>query len=677
MSLYTFYVDPVSGVDSPGHGGTGSPCQTINYVLQTAATLVARDILNIAVRPPAGAFSDLIELIESKHGGTTINIYPDVPGTPININRGMQALSLVYCDNSGSNNLATPCYLNIKHFNYLDTVGWLSAWIGGNSNSALRVYLEDCTGALNGVSNPNSSVVRFGSTPTTNAPTVTLRRCSFINFGGWISALMLGNVVIEDCTFTSNVCNGFETFYIHRYTKFIARNNQITRTDAGGTAIFNNAPQDCTDIVWENNQANCRQGVFSGDMFSIDQFDPATPTSVACNVSFLKNRITIDNTGGRVLHLGQEDNQGLSREAQAALMVNRFGQVIVTDNDLINTAGTTGSGILIGLGVDGQDKSYTAIVRRNFVYDGPPVETTFGHCVNLSGDGILYEYNVSVGFLGGVIFGNNVTFRQNTSHVYSSAVQIGHTGGGTWRESANSIIKDNILVATAPASANSGNVGVSGDYTWNGEYITVEVTAVFDRNLYWATNASPCPIIRINDTNCSTIAEAQAIWSAGWGSHPDNDQSSISVNPEFVNTSILSKEGYRPLSRWALRADGSYFGAVRPNPVDVNGFPTVSAISVTNPPGYIALNHDYGGTDSLTIESNGIPLGGATIRVFVKSQYDANPLSATIVGSSTSDVNGRWIEPVFVPPPDSDNPVVYAIVVSAIGNDTLEVGVTV
>lgn len=89
-------------------------------------------------------------------------------------------------------------------------------------------------------------------------------------------------------------------------------------------------------------------------------------------------------------------------------------------------------------------------------------------------------------------------------------------------------------------------------------------------------------------------------------------------------------------------------------------------------PGYVAINQNTGGTNNLQITSNGNPVAGATIRVFLKSAYDASPTTAAVIGSTTTDANGDWVEPVFVPPGQT-----YAIVVSAIGNNTLETAVTV
>ncbi len=90
-------------------------------------------------------------------------------------------------------------------------------------------------------------------------------------------------------------------------------------------------------------------------------------------------------------------------------------------------------------------------------------------------------------------------------------------------------------------------------------------------------------------------------------------------------------------------------------------------------PGYMAINHNTGGTDALTILSlGGQPVTGATIRVFLKSSYASNPITAQCLGSTTTDNLGHWLQPVFVPPGAT-----YAIIVSAIGDQTQEVDVTV
>jgi len=89
-------------------------------------------------------------------------------------------------------------------------------------------------------------------------------------------------------------------------------------------------------------------------------------------------------------------------------------------------------------------------------------------------------------------------------------------------------------------------------------------------------------------------------------------------------------------------------------------------------PGYVAINQNTGGTDALTILAGGNPVVGATIRVFLPSAYTANPATAQCLGATTSDTSGHWLQPVFVPPGAT-----YAVVVSAVGDQTQEVDVTV
>jgi len=60
------------------------------------------------------------------------------------------------------------------------------------------------------------------------------------------------------------------------------------------------------------------------------------------------------------------------------------------------------------------------------------------------------------------------------------------------------------------------------------------------------------------------------------------------------------------------------------------------------------LSHNYSGVDAFRLlYSNGEPVPGAAIRVYVKGDYDADP-NATPVGVSITREDGRWVHPVPV-----------------------------
>ena len=68
--------------------------------------------------------------------------------------------------------------------------------------------------------------------------------------------------------------------------------------------------------------------------------------------------------------------------------------------------------------------------------------------------------------------------------------------------------------------------------------------------------------------------------------------------------------------------------------------------------GEVAVDHNYGGADTLAIEtSGGARVDNALIRVYRKADYDAdNRGTAFIVGTTKTDVNGRWTYPLMLDP---------------------------
>lgn len=60
--------------------------------------------------------------------------------------------------------------------------------------------------------------------------------------------------------------------------------------------------------------------------------------------------------------------------------------------------------------------------------------------------------------------------------------------------------------------------------------------------------------------------------------------------------------------------------------------------------GDTAVNHDTGGTDNLRLEYNGNGIDNASIRAFLKSEFDADPTSATLrAGPIYTGADGRWV----------------------------------
>jgi hypothetical protein len=62
--------------------------------------------------------------------------------------------------------------------------------------------------------------------------------------------------------------------------------------------------------------------------------------------------------------------------------------------------------------------------------------------------------------------------------------------------------------------------------------------------------------------------------------------------------------------------------------------------------GDTAMDEDTGGVDNLRYVSSGVGVDAATIRVYLKSDYDAG--TYTLRGKSTTKADGRWLYPVYV-----------------------------
>lgn len=82
--------------------------------------------------------------------------------------------------------------------------------------------------------------------------------------------------------------------------------------------------------------------------------------------------------------------------------------------------------------------------------------------------------------------------------------------------------------------------------------------------------------------------------------------------------------------------------------------------------GDIAVNHNTGGTDHLAFKtSGGDGIDGATVRAYVKSEYDAG--TRTVRGQVMTGTDGRWIEDMML---DADT---YTFVFTAPGYQTASI----
>jgi hypothetical protein len=64
----------------------------------------------------------------------------------------------------------------------------------------------------------------------------------------------------------------------------------------------------------------------------------------------------------------------------------------------------------------------------------------------------------------------------------------------------------------------------------------------------------------------------------------------------------------------------------------------------------VAVNHDHGLADHLRyVTAGGTQIKDAQVRIYFKSDYDAQRLGAP-VGVTTTTATGRWKDPIFVQP---------------------------
>lgn len=85
------------------------------------------------------------------------------------------------------------------------------------------------------------------------------------------------------------------------------------------------------------------------------------------------------------------------------------------------------------------------------------------------------------------------------------------------------------------------------------------------------------------------------------------------------------------------------------------------------------LNENYGGTNALQyVNPNGVPIEGATVRVYTKSDWDAKRYSK-VVGLTATTALGAWVSPILVEPGNTF--VVQYHLPNVYGPDTVEITV--
>lgn len=131
----------------------------------------------------------------------------------------------------------------------------------------------------------------------------------------------------------------------------------------------------------------------------------------------------------------------------------------------------------------------------------------------------------------------------------------------------------------------------------------------------------------------------------------------------FYNDQAVPYRFYRlrTLDRYGHRAEDE-----APTPFKAGNNPVLAPSLHTQ-----ALTADTGSTNALQYISNGgSPIGGASVRVYKKIDWDLKKL-ANVVGSTVTKADGTWTDPIFAQPGET-----YTIVFTkayAFGPDTIEI----
>jgi hypothetical protein len=63
----------------------------------------------------------------------------------------------------------------------------------------------------------------------------------------------------------------------------------------------------------------------------------------------------------------------------------------------------------------------------------------------------------------------------------------------------------------------------------------------------------------------------------------------------------------------------------------------------------VMVDHNYPLTDALrAVAPNGDPVAGAEVRIYDLTAFEANNID-TWVGMTTTDIEGRWVDPIVLP----------------------------
>jgi hypothetical protein len=561
-STSTVYVDFALGSDN-GQGTSDSPWKTLSKAF-LARGYDASDVVDIRVRNGGVVpIATPIDLSQGGNDGASFTIEPDVPGERV----------VITCNSAwmiAERGLQTRTSVTLKH---VDISGSLSMLVyQGSDTPALNFTCLDCNLST---TNPSAILFDFGNA-FTGAPNITLRDTAVTDFSCAINSSTIGAVVIDHCRFTNSNALARSYFYMHGWESWIVNDSQFFQTgDVAGNSFYYDGgtinPRTCT---WSNVLVDWSKaaGGSTQILFYLPAMGAGSSNTLTWNWTGV--RLIEDNPSNIVARFGLVDNTGMQRDAELAAVNNRWGDFSLADCDFINldTSHGLGGGLSVGLGLG--EGGHRCIVDRCFIQNGDALHPA-GHGLEIDANNALVTNTVSTGYLDFVVFGNNVTLRNDTAYGYASSLVLGRTGDGVWEPAQNMTIIDCVFQANAA----DPRFLCATDYAYNIPYTAQSpFTGLLDQNDYYAPGGTV--LANIDRLKCSTLEQMQNVWRAStldgsgntaWGSHPTNDSGSLNLDPEFQAPSIAGPDGgggrygFAPGNSGLGRADGSYAGALPPS----------------------------------------------------------------------------------------------------------------
>jgi hypothetical protein len=520
MPAYTIYVSPDDGDDArtlTQAQSPDTPWKTINRATNLQAYSPG-DSVTILVRTPSGTIADRLRFTTANHAGVTFAVGPETPGDRIPINPVGISTYLVSLANEFTD--AAPLGITVANLDMVSAAG--VSFLGASGQPSATIVIDNCTGIS---TEATCRWIQVGNTGNYDM-NLTIRDTTFTGGRTYLYLPRAGHVILDGVTVTvGNSSTDTPTLYLGRIASLtICGHCQFTLQQSKNYGWLSWLPRECSSIsIGGETDADAvvvdGTGI-TGSVSAMLRIDTISPTSTVteCDFSLRHTTIKCAQAAGGVVRLGVFDDSGLSRVASRAALPGIFTNVVIDDNQLVNTVSpivATTSGLWIGQGFD------NGKVRRNYICNGD-LTATSGHGFRVDADGMSIEANLVYGSLTMLLFGNNNTVRRNTCFAYSTTLLFGRTGTGVWDGSQGNIVTDNIFYVASPTSY------TYSDYEYNVHcYAAVPFTNRLDRNLYFAPNESP--LANINSIECYSLSEIQAVW-ATWGTHPDNDSHTYAID---------------------------------------------------------------------------------------------------------------------------------------------------